>query len=136
LKTRAFNIIFFKNPKFCGDTLLHKIEYGIFSPNDLLTMFVSDQRLEITNNRDYHEIFKNPYLYNLNDQNVSCNCFDTRCYPGAKLENDVYFGINRVIGGSYRPGVGLCRTRVTWLECKSMLKEYKFFVSGFSQIYF
>jgi len=77
---------------------LHKIEYGIFSPNDLLTMFVSDQRLEITNNRDYHEIFKNPYLYNLNDQNVSCNCFDTRCYPGAKLKNDVYFGINHVIG--------------------------------------
>ena len=90
-------------------------------------MFVSDQRLEINNNRDYHEIFKNPYLYNLNDQNVSCNCFDTRCYPGVKTDNDLYFGINRVIGGSYRPGVGLCRTKVTWLECKSTWNFYRLF---------
>jgi hypothetical protein len=46
----------------------------------------------------YHEIFKNPYLYNLIDQNYKILLLDTRCYPGAKLKNDVYFGINHVIG--------------------------------------
>jgi hypothetical protein len=120
----VFLYFFFKkyiqNPKFCGDTLLYKIEYGIFNPNDILTLFVSDGRLEINNNRDFHETYQNQFLYNLNDQNVSCNCFDTRCYPGILPDNDLFVGINRVIGGTYRPGVGLCRAKVTWLECKSM----------------
>jgi hypothetical protein len=86
-------------------------------------MFVSDQRLEITNNRGYHEIFKTPYLFNLNNQNVTCNCFDTRCYPGVHADDELYFGINRVIGGTYRPGIGLCQAKITWLQCFTQVKR-------------
>ena len=80
-------------------------------------MFISDQRVEMTNNRGYHEILKNPYLFNLNGQNVTCNCFDTRCYAGVLPDDDLYFGINRVIGGTYRPGIGLCKAKISWLQC-------------------
>ena len=92
---------------------------------DTLTIFVSDQRLEIINKKKgYYEIFQNPYLFNLNGQNVSCNCFDSRCYPGVESDYDLYFGINRVIGGTFRPGLGLCRAKLSWLQCKSKLKIY------------
>lgn len=94
----------------------------MFNPHDLITIFVSDRRLEITNNRDYHDIITNEYLYNLSGQNVTCNCYDSRCYPGVLPDDDLYVGINRVIGGTYRPGVGVCRTKVSWLECKSKLR--------------
>lgn len=102
---------------------MYKIEYNLFQSGDEFTLFVSDQRLEISNSksnsgdRAYHEIFKSPYLFNLNSQNVTCNCFDTRCYPGVQPDEELYFGINRVIGGTYRPGIGLCRARITWLQC-------------------
>lgn len=112
-----------KNTKYCGDTLLYKIEYNLFQNQDEFTLFVSDQRLEITNNRGYHEIFKNPHLFNLNGQNVTCNCFDTRCYPGVHADDELYFGINRVIGGTYRPGIGLCRAKITWLQCLNSVRR-------------
>ncbi|RNA09284.1 signal CUB and EGF-like domain-containing 1 isoform X1, partial [Brachionus plicatilis] len=110
------------NTKFCGDTLLYKIEYSLFQSNDRVTFFISDQRIEVNNYRGYHQIFKSPYLFNLNGQNVTCNCFDTRCYAGVKPDFDVYFGINRVIGGTYRPGVGLCGAKISWLKCGGKFK--------------
>ena len=110
--------MFKQNTKFCGDTLLYKIEYNLFQSYDKLTIFISDQRIEIKNNRGYHEILRNPYLYNLNGQNVTCNCFDTRCYAGVLPDEDLYFGVNRVIGGTYRPGIGLCNAKISWLQCK------------------
>jgi hypothetical protein len=88
-----------------------------------LTIFVSDERIEITNNRGYHEIFKNPYLFNLNGQNVTCNCFDTRCYPGVQPDDDIYFGINRVVGGTFRPGIGLCNAKISWVQCRADVKS-------------
>lgn len=88
-------------------------------------MFISDQRIEITNHKGYHEILKNPYLYNLNGQNVTCNCFDTRCYSGVAPDDELYFGINRVVGGTYRPGVGLCNAKMSWLQCKSNFRNKK-----------
>lgn len=102
---------------------MHRIDYNVFKPNDHVTIFVSDQRIEITNNRDYHEVLQNEYLYNLNHQNVTCNCFDTRCYPGVSADDDLYIGINRVVGGTYRPGRGLCRTRISWLYCENRIKR-------------
>ncbi|CAF0707652.1 unnamed protein product [Brachionus calyciflorus] len=110
------------NTKYCGDTLLYKIEYNLIQSFDKLTFFISDQRIEVTNHRDFHEILKSPYLYNLNGQNVTCNCFDTRCYKGVNPDYDVYFGINRVIGGTYRPGVGLCSAKISWLRCGGEIK--------------
>lgn len=59
-------------------------------------------------------------MYNLNGQNVTCNCFDARCYPGVEPDEDLYFGLNRVIGGTYRPGIGLCSAKITWLQCRSI----------------
>ncbi|CAF1219516.1 unnamed protein product, partial [Didymodactylos carnosus] len=106
------------NTKICGDTLLLKIDYNVIEPYDNITIFVSNERVELTNHRSYHEVFKSPYLYALAGQNVTCNCFDTLCYPGVQPDNDVWFGINRVIGGTYRPGVGVCSTKVNWIQCK------------------
>jgi hypothetical protein len=82
----------------------------------------SDQRIEIKNSRGYHQIYKNEYFYQLNSQNVTCNCFDTRCYPGAVQDNDLYFSINRVIGGVFRPGIGLCQAKISWLQCNKAVK--------------
>jgi hypothetical protein len=76
----------------------------------------------MTNNRDFHQINQSPYFFNLNGQNVTCNCFDTRCYPGVLPDKDLYFAINRVIGGTYRPGIGLCRAKISWLQCKKDVK--------------
>ncbi len=84
---------------------------------------MSDERIEITNNRGYHEIFKNPYLFNLNGQNVTCNCFDTRCYPGVQPDDEIYFGINRVVGGTFRPGIGLCNAKISWIQCKADVRS-------------
>lgn len=46
--------------------------------------------------------------------------FDSLCYPGVQPDNDVYFGINRVIGGTYRPGTGVCDANVNWIQCKKI----------------
>lgn len=102
---------------------MYKIEYNLFQSNDKVTFFIGDQRIEINNHRGYHQIFKSPYLYNLNGQNVTCNCFDTRCYTGVAADFDVYFGINRVIGGTYRPGLGLCGAKISWLKCGGDFKK-------------
>lgn len=102
---------------------MYKIEYNLFQSNDRVTFFISDQRIEVNNHRGYHQIYKSPYLFNLNGQNVTCNCFDTRCYAGVKPDYDVFFSINRVIGGTYRPGVGLCGAKVTWLKCGGNFKR-------------
>lgn len=102
---------------------MHKIEYNLLESYDNLTIFISDERIEIKNSRGFHQIYKNEYLYQLNNQNVTCNCFDTRCYPGVKADNDIYFSINRVIGGSFRPGVGLCQAKISWLQCRANFKN-------------
>ena len=46
--------------------------------------------------------------------------FDSLCYPGVRPDNDIYFGINRVIGGTYRPGIGVCNANVNWIQCKKI----------------
>ncbi len=46
--------------------------------------------------------------------------FDSLCYPGVQPDNDIYFGINRVIGGTYRPGTGVCNANVNWIQCKKI----------------
>ena len=107
--------------------MLHKIEYNLIESFENLTIYVSDQRIEIKNSRGFHEIYKNKYLYQLNEQNVTCNCFDTRCYPGITPDNDVYFSINRVIGGSFRTGLGLCQANISWLSCSKNVKNNELF---------
>ncbi|CAF1339759.1 unnamed protein product [Adineta steineri] len=108
------------NTKICGDTLLLKIDYNVIEPFDNITILISNERVELTNHRSYHQILSNPYLYALAKQNVTCNCFDSLCYPGVQPDNDIYFGINRVIGGTYRPGTGVCNAHVNWLQCKKI----------------
>lgn len=54
---------------------------------------------------------------------MTCNCFDTRCYTGVTADFDLYFGINRVIGGTYRPGLGLCGAKISWLKCGGDFKK-------------
>jgi hypothetical protein len=46
--------------------------------------------------------------------------FDSLCYPGVQPDNDIYFGINRVIGGTYRPGTGVCNANINWIQCKKI----------------
>ncbi|CAF0780543.1 unnamed protein product [Rotaria sp. Silwood1] len=108
------------NTKICGDTLLLRIDYNVIEPYDNITIFVSNERIELTNHRSYHQIVYSPYLYALAKQNVTCNCFDSLCYPGVQPDNDVYFSINRVIGGTYRPGIGVCNAYVNWIQCKKI----------------
>lgn len=40
-----------------------------------------------------------------------------------QADDELYFGINRVVGGTYRPGIGLCRAKITWLQCLSQVKR-------------
>ncbi|CAF2891295.1 unnamed protein product [Rotaria sp. Silwood2] len=108
------------NTKICGDTLLLKMDYNVIEPYDNITILVSNERIELTNHRLYHQVLHSPYLYALAKQNVTCNCFDSVCYPGIQPDNDVYFGINRVIGGTYRPGIGVCNAHVNWIQCKKI----------------
>ena len=115
------------NTKYCGETLLYKIEYNLIESFDNLTIYISNKRIEIKNRKGFHEIYKNEYLYQLNEQNVTCNCFDTRCYPGVMPDNDIYFSINRVIGGSFRTGVGLCHANISWLHCSKNVKNNEVF---------
>ena len=51
--------------------------------------------------------------------------FDSLCYPGTQPDNDVYFGINRVIGGTYRPGIGVCDVNINWIQCKEIGRSEK-----------
>lgn len=46
--------------------------------------------------------------------------FDSLCYPGVQPDDYLYFGINRVIGGTYRPGTGVCHANVNWIQCKKI----------------
>ncbi|CAF3547058.1 unnamed protein product [Rotaria socialis] len=108
------------NTKICDDTLLLNIDYNVIEPHDRITILVSNERIELTNHRTYHRILRSPYLYSLSKQNVTCNCFDSLCYPGVQPDNDIYFGINRVIGGTYRPGIGVCNAYVNWIQCKKI----------------
>lgn len=108
------------NTKICGDTLLLKIDYNVIEPGDIITILISNERIELTNHRSYHQILRSPYLFALNQQNVTCNCFDSLCYPGVQPDNDIYFGLNRVIGGTYRPGTGVCNANINWLQCKKI----------------
>ncbi|CAF4058239.1 unnamed protein product, partial [Rotaria magnacalcarata] len=108
------------NTKTCADTLLLNIDYNVIEPHDKITILVSNERIELTNHRSYHRILRSPYLYSLSKQNVTCNCFDSLCYPSVQPDNDIYFGINRVIGGTYRPGIGVCNAYVNWIQCKKI----------------
>jgi hypothetical protein len=96
LNINFVNLVFFKvwaNTKICGDTLLLKIDYNVIEPYDNITIFVrynlklnkilffcfydlsysSNERVELTNHRSYHQILHSPYLFALARQNVTCN---------------------------------------------------------------
>jgi hypothetical protein len=82
------------NTKICGDTLLLKIDYNVIEPFDNITIFIrfdldtertehvserslrSNERIELTNHRSYHQILHSPYLYALARQNVTCNWYE------------------------------------------------------------
>jgi hypothetical protein len=38
----------------------------------------SNERIELTNHRSYHQVLQSPYLYALDRQNVTCNWYDEK----------------------------------------------------------
>lgn len=87
--SQVFAFQIWANTKICGDTLLLKIDYNVLEPFDNITILIrfepaelllrsllfvsSNERIELTNHRSYHQILPNPYLFALARQNVTCN---------------------------------------------------------------
>ena len=63
------------NTKYCGETLLYKIEYNLIESFDKLTIYISNERIEIKNRKGFHEIYKNDYLYQLTINIIYINKF-------------------------------------------------------------
>ena len=85
--------------------LLLKIVDDVIRVNDVITIEVSDERVEWRSRADKHYI-ESKFLYTLSGQNTTYG----------EKDYDVYAGFNRVVAGNFRSGSGLCRVTVSLFE--------------------
>ncbi|XP_068721951.1 uncharacterized protein [Montipora capricornis] len=74
--------------------------------SDHITFYISHERVEVTNYRGYQGVYDSRFLFVLNGQPVGSP-------PDAKT--DIWLSMNRVIGGAYRSGTGLCKVAISWV---------------------
>lgn len=74
--------------------------------SDHITVYISHERVEVTNYRGYQGVYDSRFLFVLNGQPVGSP-------PDAKT--DIWLSMNRVIHGTYRSGTGLCKVAISWV---------------------
>lgn len=53
--------------------------------------YSSDERVELTNHRSYHQILRSPYLFALARQNVTCNWYENAEYSRSLIGHVLFF---------------------------------------------
>lgn len=88
------------------------VEYKKQGISDHVTIYISHERVEVTNHRGYQAVFDSKYLFVLDGQPIGSSPFYFR---KRKVESDIWLSMNRVISGTYRSGTGLCRVAISWV---------------------
>ena len=88
------------------------VEYKQKVISNHLTVYVSHERVEVTNHRGYQAVYDSKYLFVLDGQPIGSSPF---VYRNPKIETDIWLSMNRVISGSYRSGTGLCKVAISWV---------------------
>ena len=78
--------------------------------SDHVTIYISHERVEVTNYRGYQAVYDSKYLFVLDGGPI-----EHPRYPLAKPETDIWLSMNRVISGSSRVGTGLCKVAISWV---------------------
>ena len=77
--------------------------------SDHMTIYISHERVEVTNYRGYQAVYDSRYLFQLSGQLIG---------RPPSTATDVWLSMNRVISGTYRSGTGLCKVAISWVERK------------------
>ncbi|XP_071955177.1 signal peptide, CUB and EGF-like domain-containing protein 3 [Antedon mediterranea] len=83
--------------------LLLKVIDNIAEKGSRLTLQISDERIQWNNHKSEKGVMRNKYLYTLSGQEPIF---------GDELEYNIYAGFNRVPGGTFRSGTGLCDVNI------------------------
>ena len=74
--------------------------------SDHMTIYISHERVEVTNYRGYQAVYDSRYLFQLSGQLIG---------RPPSTATDVWLSMNRVISGTYRSGTGLCKVAISWV---------------------
>ncbi|XP_033123917.1 signal peptide, CUB and EGF-like domain-containing protein 1 isoform X3 [Anneissia japonica] len=83
--------------------LLLKVIDNIAEEGSRLTLHISDERIQWNNHKTQKGVMNSKYLYTLSGQEPLF---------GEEMEYNIYAGFNRVPGGTFRSGTGLCEVNV------------------------
>lgn len=78
-----------------------------------ITIYISHERVEITNHRGYQAVYDSKYLFVLDGQPIGSSPVR---YRRPRIETDIWLSMNRVISGTYRSGTGLCKVAISWVS--------------------
>lgn len=73
---------------------------------DHMTIYISHERVEVTNYRGYQAVYDSRYLFQLSGRRVALP---------PSTATDIWLSMNRVIHGAYRSGTGLCFVAISWV---------------------
>ena len=74
--------------------------------SDHMTIYISHERVEVTNYRGYQAVYDSTYLFQLSGQLIG---------TPPSTATDIWLSMNRVIRNSYRRGTGLCKVAISWV---------------------
>lgn len=73
---------------------------------DHMTIYISHERVEVTNYRGYQAVYDSRYLFQLSGRRIA---------SPPSTATDIWLSMNRVIQGTYRSGTGLCWVAISWV---------------------
>ena len=74
--------------------------------SDHTTIYISYERVEVTNYRGYQAVYDSRYLFQLSERLIA---------TPPSTATDIWLSWNRVIRNSYRRGTGLCKVAISWV---------------------
>ena len=74
--------------------------------SDHMTIYISHERVEVTNYRGYQAVYDSRYLFQLSGQLIG---------TPPSTATDIWLSMNRVISGPHRSGTGLCKVAISWV---------------------
>ena len=89
------------------DRLLHQLDQGTGARVNDVIIYVSNERVRIMNDQGLDYELCNSCLFALNGQNDGSS---------GGINEVVFIGLNRVVAGLGRVGVGVCSATISW-EC-------------------
>ena len=74
--------------------------------SDHMTIYISHERVEVTNYHGYQAVYDSRYLFQLSERLIA---------TPPSTATDIWLSLNRVIRNSYRRGTGLYKVAISWV---------------------